>query len=148
MRKLFDPALHAENDLIVKNAVKDLLKDSRYRVEDGAKRGVDLHIFYRDNLVFYIECERKKVWKEKFAYDSVQFPHRKQKFAELDKPTLFVMFNEDLSNYLTVESKELLDSPLVMVRNKYIKYGEEFFQVPIAKVKFGDLITSIEEMEI
>jgi hypothetical protein len=49
------------------------------------------------------------------------------------------MFNHDLSRYLTATGDTLLSSKLEMIRNKYVKYGENFFKVPVDKVIFNDV---------
>ena len=97
--------------------------------------------------MFNVETEVKRVWKNKdFEYDSVQFPERKAKFAKLEVPTLFVMFNEKLSAYLVVKDKDLLKSPCVEVPNRYCYKGEYFYQVPLKKVKFNEIKSTIKEI--
>lgn len=102
--------------------------------------GVDLIVLDKnklDKVLFYVECERKTVWKDKFAYADVNFPERKLKYCQLDKPTYFIMFNHDFSEYLVVKGDDLAASPLEIVPNKYITYGEKFFKVPLSKVTFN-----------
>lgn len=150
MRKYFDKELYDECDSPAKNAVKNIFKNLTGHVfsieENEKKRGVDLLAYTNGDHVFNIETEVKKVWTDEFSYDSVQFPERKQKFAELDKPTIFIMFNKDLTQYLVVNNSDLLNSPKTMVRNKYIRYGEYFFQVPLNKVVFNDIKTALINM--
>ena len=153
MRKLFDRELYEKYDSLAKNAVKNLFKDVSSLTghdfdiqENVKKRGVDLLAYAFGNHIFNIETEVKRVWKGEFEYDSVQFPERKQKFAELDKPTLFIMFSEDLSQYLVVNNTDLLNAPKAMVRNRYVSYGENFFQVPLDKVIFNDLRKALINM--
>lgn len=147
MRKFFDKELHAQFDGPAKNAVLKLFSDLegyQFQVQENEKkRGVDLLVYKDDIHVFNVETEVKRVWKSEFAYDSVQFPERKQKFAELDLPTLFIMFNHDLSEYLVVNGADLIGSPKEMVRNRYVSYGEYFFQVPLNRVLFNNLKKSI-----
>jgi len=79
---------------------------------------------------FYVECEVKTVWKgEDFPFDSVQLPERKKKF--FDKPTLFFVWNNELSTALLFKSNDIKDLTPVEVRNKYVASGEMFYQIPL-----------------
>lgn len=149
-RKFFNKSLYKQYDAIAKLSVMRIFKDlTKYVVEENNKKtGVDLLVFKNGKHVFNIECEIKNVWQtDKFQYDSVQFPERKEKFARLDLPTLFVMFNEDQSSYLVVRDKDLLSSPKVEVSNRYMKFGEYFFRVPIDKVTLNEIKSVIKQME-
>lgn len=149
VRKRFDPALYAENDSIARNFVKNVLKGSEYQVMDNPKkRGVDL-LVYKDSVhIANIECEIKRVWTTPdFPYESVQIPQRKEKYAILDKPTVFVMLNNDQSKYLSVKSSVLLSSPKKVVPNKYVYQGELFFQIQKDSVDFNDLLKTLKEVE-
>lgn len=144
--KKFDPALYEQNDQIAKDKIKRLLRGSGLKViENPKKKDVDLLVLDdKEQVVLRIECEVKRVWKQdKFPYDNVQFPQRKTRLVIEETPTLFVMFNEKLSEYLVVLGKDLIESPLVEVANKYAYSGEYFYQVPVNKVQFGDLATSV-----
>jgi hypothetical protein len=142
MNKPFDRALFAENDKKARDAVKAWFKDSEiYTLIDNPKKmGVDLLLYVGDEHVGNIEVEVKRVWKGDFSYDSVQFPQRKAKYAQLNKPTLFVMFSADFSQFLTVTGADLLSSPLAVVPNRYVYQGEQFYQVPLDKVTFNQLL--------
>lgn len=152
MIKRFSPELYKENDQVAKESLRSILKDSKiYKIEDNPKkRGVDLFAFQGDKHAFNIEVEIKRVWKKgsgkTFPYADVQFPERKEKYAKLEQPTLFVMFNEDQSQYLAVTGKDLLDSPKVEVRNKYVFSGEKFFKVDKSKVFFNDINGAITRL--
>lgn len=147
-RKRFDPALYAENDAIARTTVKDLLKGTEFQVLDNPKkRGVDLLVYKDSEHIANIECEIKKVWKgEDFPYESVQIPERKQKYAELEKPTIFVMLNNDKSQYLALSGATLLGSPKKEVPNKYVYSGEHFFQVDKTQVVFNDLLKVLRSL--
>ena len=148
IRKRFDKTLFEENDKKCRDKVREVLKNTDFTVQDNSKvRGVDLLLFNRTGQhIGYIEVERKTVWKgQDFKYESVQFPERKRKYTELDKPTIFVMFNDDMTNFLVVKGTDLASSPCVEVPNKYMYKGEQFFQVPIDKVKFNDIVGVLKE---
>lgn len=148
-RKRFDPELYAQNDEIARNFVKGLLKGTGYNAIDNVKkRGVDLLIYKDSEHICNIECEIKRVWKEKdFPYESIQVPVRKEKYALLEKPTIFLMMNNDQTAFLCIKSSDLLASPKKEVPNRYVYQGEYFFQVPKDKVSFDEVLTIIKEFE-
>lgn len=147
MRKRFDRELYDANDKLAKEKLRVLLSNFDIR-ENPKKRDVDILVYDKaGNHVANIETEIKRVWKgPKFEYANVQFPERKAKYAKLDKPTLFVMFNEDQSAFLVVKNTDLLSSPCVEVPNKYVYKGELFFQVPLDKVTFNDISSILQEI--
>lgn len=149
-RKRFDINLYEQNDKLAKESAIKLLDKRKYKIEENPKkRGVDLLVYNKGEHIFNIECEIKRVWTGKdFPYESVQFPERKEKFAKLDKPTLFIMFNKDQSAFLAVDSRDLVKSPKVEVPNKYVYSGELFFQVPLKKVSFNDVKSIISKLEV
>ncbi len=148
VRKRFDRDLYNETDKLAKQTIIDLLKFSTYQITENPKKTqVDLLVYDGQDHILNIECEIKRVWKDKeFKYESVQFPERKAKYAKLDKKTLFVMLNADQTAYLTVKGEDLLASPLVEVPNKYNWKGELFYQVPLSKVVFNDMEKSVKEI--
>lgn len=142
--KRFDKRLFEENDTQCRNRVKELFNGTKYVIEDNPKRyGVDLLVKEGDDVVFYIETERKMLasWNdEKFPYDDIQLPERKSKFCSLDKPVYFIMFNHDFGNFLTFSSETVLTSPQEQVYNKYNNNGKElFFKIPVDKVTFNSI---------
>lgn len=145
-RKRFDPQLYAENDAKSKDFVRDLLKGTEFQaVENPKKRGVDLLIFKDSQHICNVECEIKLVWKDKdFPYENVQIPVRKEKYAILDKPTIFLMLNNDQTQYLCFTDKQMLASPKKEVPNRYVYSGEYFFQIPKDKVVFNDLLSLLK----
>lgn len=147
MRKRFDKELYEANDRLARENVRKVAPNFDIR-DNVKKRDVDLLVYDKDgNHVANIETEIKRVWKgPDFKYESVQFPERKAKYAKLDKPTIFVMFNEDQSKFLVVKDKDLLASPAVVVPNKYVYAGELFFQVPLDKVTFNDISSILQEI--
>lgn len=147
IRKRFDPKLYAENDIIAKEFAKGLLKGSEFQVvENPKKRGVDLFVYRDSQHIANLECEIKRVWKTKeFPYESVQIPERKTKYTQLEKPTIFVMLNDDQSSYLAIPQQVLLNSPVKEVPNKYVYKGEMFYQVPLKNVHLNNLIKAIKE---
>ncbi len=39
-------------------------------------------------------------------------------------------------DYMVISHGDILASPLEMVRNKFVKFGEQFFIVPLDRIKF------------
>ena len=150
MRKNFDRELYNIYDAKAKEAAHLIFETSGgyYLEESEKKTDVDFLIFDpEDNHIGYLEVEIKKAWVTKeFQYNDINWPERKAKYCTLDLPTIFLIFSNELDNYLTTSSKVLLKSPLEIVRNKYIPYGEKFFKVPKTKVIFNDIFQNIVEL--
>lgn len=148
VRKRFDRDLYEKYDQLAKEKVFEAIDKRKFKLEENPKkRGVDLLVFNKGEHILNIETEIKRVWKGKeFKYDTVQIPERKNKFAILDIPTIYVMFNNDQSEYLVIKDKDLLKSPLVEVPNRYVFKEEYFYQVPLKKVVFNDINKVIKEI--
>lgn len=145
--KQFSQSLHDETDLIARNAVKKLLEDSMYDIVDNPDRyGVDLFLIYKGVHKANIEVEIKTNWrpKDKWSFENVNFLRRKEKYCKLTEPTLFVIFNRDLSQYLTINSNVIFDCPIEEVKNKFISNGELFRKVPMDKVIINKIYASVE----
>jgi len=140
IRKRFDRELFNETDGTARDSAKKYWISLGHTVEDHPDRyAVDL-IVDTGLETFYCEVEIKKVWKGvEFKYDTLQIPERKSKFAKLDKPAYFMIFNNERSHAFICSHTDLLDSPVVEVPNKYVYKGEMFFQVPIAKLQLVEI---------
>jgi len=151
MYKKFDKKLFEENDLLCRNKIKEIVKDFKNIVlEDNPKtRGVDIIIKNdKDEIIGYMEVERKLVWKGDFKYDTVNFPSRKMKYCTLDKPTIFVMFNHDFSEYMCTSGEVVRNSKMEMVRNKYVTFGEMFFKIDLDKVNFNNIKVELDKLGV
>jgi len=150
MRKHFDKNLHKLFDQKAKNAAIKLFEPLGISlIENSETKGVDLLAYKDGEHLFYVETEVKSVWAtDEFPYENVQFPYRKQKYAILDKPTIFLMFNGRMNKFLTVCNEDLVKSPVEIVRNKYVAYGEYFYQVPFNKVSFNDIQRSVMRLGV
>ena len=140
VRKRFDRELFNETDGTARDSAKKYWTSLGHIVEDHPDRyAVDL-IVDTGTETFYCEVEIKKVWKGvEFKYDTLQIPERKSKFAKLDTPACFMIFNNERSHAFICSHTDLLDSPVVEVPNKYVYKGEMFFQVPIAKLQLVEI---------
>ncbi len=140
--KKFDKSLYQKNDQDAKDlTIKRLTNEWKGQgvsfLENPDRYGVDLWMMRNQEIIAYVECEIKMVWKTyDFPYNTIQFPERKAKFANLGKPTLFCMINDSRDRMLTIWGKDLITSPIKEVPNKYKKTGELFFQVPKSKAVF------------
>lgn len=130
IRKPFDENLFKSNDFKARDAAKDFLLFSGKVAKDNPdKYGPDLVL----NDGSFIEVEIKHTWKNKFNFDSLQIPFRKEKFAKMN--CTFMVFNFDCSEVFVVSGEDVLKSPVKEVKNKFIKGGEMFFQVPLELLK-------------
>lgn len=142
MNKPFDRILYEKNDKAAKEAAQKIFsKIPNYTIEENeSKIGVDFLLYKDEEHIGYLEVEKKSGWiTVSFPYDFINFPERKAKYCKLDKPTLFMMFNNNFKNYLVVDSETMLNSDLAEVRNKYILSGELFFKVDKNNVLFGNM---------
>jgi hypothetical protein len=137
VKKRFCKELHQTNDTLARAAGKTYWSSVGYEVKDNPDQyGADL-IVNTGQEEFYSEVEIKRVWSgPNFAYDTLQIPGRKKKFTELDKPCVFVVFNNEQTHAFACHSDVLKESPLVEVPNKYVYSGEMFYQVPITKLQY------------
>lgn len=139
-RKVFSKSLFDETDTSARAAAKLYWQSLGYTVDDHPDRyAVDL-IVDTGTETFYCEVEIKKVWSgTTFKYDTLQIPERKSKFAKLDKPAYFMVFNNEVTHAFLCPSSILLSSPVVEVPNKYVYKGEMFFQVPINLISIVEI---------
>lgn len=144
MNKRFDRKLYEENDRKAKEAVAKLFEGSKFSVKENTKKtAVDLLLYKGEEHVGYVECEFKRVWTGDFEYDTLQIPQRKYKYAQLDKTTYYIVFNNDGTKHMALKGEDLLSSPLKEVPNKYVYQGESFFQVPLKKTT-NDLVKLVK----
>lgn len=116
---MFIQSEYNENDARAKNKLIELFSQTpRYNthilVEPLNKYTVDFYVINpTGNHIANIEVEVKNAWcGVDFVYHDIQLLPRKQKFwldpkHHLNKPTMFVMFNSDLSNHLVIMSETM-----------------------------------------
>ena len=123
--KPFSRKLFKENDAICRAKIKAILKSTRYEIKDNINtKGVDLLVFVGGIHICNIECEKKTAFKGTLlSFDDVNLPYRKTKYAKLEKPTIFVILNEDLTSYIVITQDKVLLSPIAEVHNKFISSG-------------------------
>lgn len=151
VRKRFSQSLHKETDKIAKKAAMKLCSKNRRvtLIENPNRHAVDLLIYNKkDEHIGNIEVEIKRNWAagEDFKFPNVNFLSRKEKYCRLTKPTIFVIFNADLSQHLVIKDTDVLASPLEEVRNRYVHSGELFYKIPLTRVKFNCLNKEVNQL--
>ena len=140
-----------ENDARAKRKVRELF--SMHKVyknfiltDPSNKYSVDFYVSKNGIHVANVEVEVKKSWKGmNFRFDDIQILPRKKKtwFDEsinLGKPTMFIMFNADLTNHLVIRSATMAD---IYTRCDTRQYGtektrnDEFYIAKKNDVEFG-----------
>jgi len=139
MLKKFSKVLFDENDAIGKHVgihfAAQIEDEVIIRIEP-TKYGVDLVAVGKKH--HFIECEVKYNWKGgPFPYETIQVLGRKEKYFAQGAGLILVSAN--LQDFLYLTAKQILASPKVKVRNKYVFEGEEFFQVPAKKARYFEL---------
>jgi hypothetical protein len=133
--KRFDKALFAKYDALARKATIKALEARGYTAKDNPDTYAQDLIATKDGKQFLVECEIKAVWQtDTFPYDSVQLPERKKKF--FNKPTLFFIWNKHTSKAAVFWDHHVKDLTPVEVPNKYLDKTENFFQIPIERVRF------------
>lgn len=161
--KKFSSQLHKENDPIGKKIGIVILNKMGYEVKENEDRfGVDLVLLKNNEVDGYAEVEIKHNWADgrEFPYDTVHILERKEKFAKLDKPTLFIVINALQNRALVIQGKDVLESKILVVKNIYVSKDELFYHVPtkkaigISNIRLEDntceydIIKKIEEIPI
>jgi hypothetical protein len=137
MRKAFDKTLFAKNDTQARKAATDYLLNKGFTVQDNPdKYGPDL-IATRNGKTKYIEVEIKQVFKggksdASFPFDSVQLPERKSKYRKYEGIEFWIL-SKDLRWAMVIPGDSLKWKRPKIVSNKYCRWGEKFYQVPLAE---------------
>ena len=132
INKEFSYKLHKANDSLAKQTIINSWTGKfRSIFENPDKYGPDIIAEDNKGLKFFIEVEIKHNWNlDKFPFDSLHIPKRKQKFLKYGK-IIFIVLSKNLKQGLIVKGTDLKDNLLQEVENKYISGGEEFYRVPI-----------------
>lgn len=126
--KRFDQELFELTDISARDATKQYLsRMGQTAIDNPNKYCADLII----EGLCYVECECKLVWKgPMFPWTSVHLPQRKKKFAKLDMPVLFYIWNAEYSHAMRISGELLTDDRLIEVPNRMIANGEYFYDIP------------------
>ena len=130
----FNPIAFARADKLARTHTTEFLENLGWSViEHPDKYAQDL-VATRGSDRFFVECEQKPLWKgERFPFNSVQLPERKQKFFA-DK-TLFFIWNNEWTSAFIFWSHKISHLDPVEVKNRRIANGEYFFQIPLELTK-------------
>jgi hypothetical protein len=118
--------------------IPKFINEIEYVEEHPNKYDIDLIAYdNEDNIFTYIEAEHSNSWKTlTFPYKRMNVPIRKKKFFEKYPNSLYVMVNKPATSIAVIEGKDILDSPVREVSNKYNKSGEYFFSVNLSNIEF------------
>lgn len=134
MRKPFDRALHQKHDKEARVRTMEFMQIKGYEIWENPNEYSQDLIAEGKKGKFYVECEVKTVWRgDTFPFDTLQLPERKSKF--FNAPTLFFIWNKDLSCAMMFKSDDVKKLTPVEVPNKYVSSGEKFYQIPIEMTK-------------
>lgn len=145
--KEFSQELHDANDPRGRVTAKKWLPiwlNRCYRAEDHFHQmEVDLDLIdINGELYAYSEVEvrGKDAWPgHYFERETLHIPARKDKFLGLPYPMVYVAMNWMLSSAFLVRDREIIKWPLRVVPNKFVPDGEEFYDVPVSRLRFEDL---------
>ena len=126
--KPFDKALHDKFDALAKRkAMRWFARHGVHAFENPDRYGVDLIV---PNFG-YCEVEVKTGWKHgQFPFPSLHLPYRKLKFAKLDQPTMFIVWNAGLDRLIWVEGWAMIQLDPVELDNKFMN-REKFFDIDL-----------------
>lgn len=142
--KLFEESEYQEcNDNAI-STVTDFLESRGMVVQPKSKEDYKVDITCKDTsgeLTYHHEVEVKKVWDGEWpsAWDTIQIPERKGKFAKSDH--YIWLLRKDMKRAWLVPGTRLTKDKLKMVRNKKIRYGEYFYSIPISECFYVDFET-------
>ena len=125
MRKPFDQKLHNENDKRARETSKKYIKKLGFTAVDNQDiYGPDLIV----EGLCYVECEIKKYWRTNhYPYEQVRLPFRKKKFAILDMPIVFYIWNDTCTTAIRIRGSQLCSAEVKEYQNSKVPKGEMFF---------------------
>mgnify|MGYP003132442310 CR=1 FL=1 len=151
--KTFDNDLYNQSDQRGKEAAIKVLSQCLPcvldPVETANRYGVDLTIVDWNNDPYcYVEVEIRNAWKSrKFPFDCLYIPRRKDKFTKLDKRTIFIVFNNNVTDFVACEGIELNRAVLKENPNKYVEKGEFFYKIPLTSFHYNSVSELITKEE-
>jgi len=151
-RKPFSQKLCDKYDEPARNFVKNFYNDLGIKaIDNHDKYGVDL-ILLRDNIkVGYAEVEVCVAWNAPmYPFKTYHVPIRKAKFFNLDLPTEFWAVSNTFSRALHIDGNVILESPQVIVPNKYVLSNERFYEIELNLMQRYNkgLLISLEEVKL
>lgn len=135
--KPFSKSLHDANDEIAKEKGISFLQNlsNKTVIENPDRYGIDLLMLgCKGSVIGSADVEIKHTWRgERFSFKTIHLPYRKKKFVK--ENSFFLIFNKDLSYVAILTDKDILNSDVKKLKNKYSKSGEElFFDIEFDKI--------------
>lgn len=138
IRKPFNQAVHDACDPPAREAVIRFHESRGYYAKPFDKYKVDLIIENEFMVpVGYAEIEMRD-WEE-CPFSTIHIPERKKKLFDNDMPTTYFVVSKSLKKAWWCKTEEILESPLIEVKNKAVPEGEYFYDVPVDKFRCVDL---------
>lgn len=131
MRKAFSHEQHQQDDSPAKEAVAKFIRANwGVSVQEGGQYDVDLVCLWEDEVMSYVEVERRHNWVDEFPFQTVHVPARKDKFFKLDHTTFMFSVRSDLKKAMWCTGKQVMNSQVEFLNNKHCD-NEDFFVVPL-----------------
>jgi hypothetical protein len=131
VRKPFSKEQHQQDDLPAKLAVSGYIsKNWGVTVEEGGQYDVDLVCMWGQEVMSYVEVERRHNWTDEFPFNTVHVPGRKAKFFNLSNTTFLFSVRSDLKKAMWCSGVKILESEIKLLNNKHCE-NEDFFVVPL-----------------
>ena len=138
--KPFDQKLSDENDQRSRDVVKAYMQ-SAWGVKgyDFLMYEVDLIIKRGHSWVAFVEVEVRHWTCELCPYSTIHVAKRKEKLLNQKLPVVFFAVTRSLRYAYWCKATDILLSPVVEIKNKYVENNEYFYDVPINKFKLVTL---------
>ena len=123
INKEFNKESHAANDKPAKDLVIKFLKSKGLdAMENPNDYGIDI-------MVSRYEVERREIWTNKFPFQTVHIPARKEKFLKYN--IIYAIVNKDFNKIMLCTSEIIRQYNKIEVPNRSVQAGEYFYDVPI-----------------
>ena len=123
INKEFNKESHAANDKPAKDLVIKFLKSKGLdAMENPNDYGIDI-------MVSRYEVERREIWTNKFPFQTVHIPARKEKFLKYN--IIYAIVNKDFNKIMLCTSEIIRQYNKIEVPNRSVPTGEYFYDVPI-----------------
>ena len=123
INKEFNKESPAANDKPAKDLVIKFLKSKGLdAMENPNDYGIDI-------MVSRYEVERREIWTNKFPFQTVHIPARKEKFLKYN--IIYAIVNKDFNKIMLCTSEIIRQYNKIEVPNRSVPTGEYFYDVPI-----------------
>lgn len=134
--KPFDQKLSDENDQRSRDAVKAYMQTAwGVKGYDFLMYEVDLIIKRDQSWVAFVEVEVRHWTSDLCPYPTIHVAKRKEKLLNQKLPVVFFAVTKSMKYAYWCKALDVLLSPVVEIKNKYVSSNEFFYDVPINKFK-------------